>query len=64
MSDFQSTDRGEVAARGDAATRLKRWTAPRVILSEMVLQNVGAPVNPGVVPTDVKGATTNSGDGS
>jgi hypothetical protein len=42
----------------------KRWVTPRVILSEMVLQQVGAPVNPGVAPFDVKGGTTNSGDGS
>jgi hypothetical protein len=42
----------------------KRWTTPQVILSEMALQQVGAPVNPAVAPFDVKGATTNSGDGS
>jgi len=42
----------------------KRWATPRIILSEMVLQQVGAPVNPGVAPFDVKGGDTASGDGS
>ena len=61
MSDGKSTDfRAAMTARPER----RRWTTPRVILSEMVLQNVGAPVNPGVAPFDVKGGDTASGDGS
>jgi hypothetical protein len=40
----------------------KRWTTPRVILSEMA--DVGSPYNPGVLSVDVKGTGTASGDGS
>ena len=61
MFDGKSTDFGTAMT---ARPERRRWTTPRVILSEMVLQNVGAPVNPGVAPLDVKGGSTNSGDGS
>jgi hypothetical protein len=64
MTDLTSENLPGVAGPGPRPGR-KRWTTPRVILSEMVLQQVGAPVNPAVAPHDVKGGgSTASGDGS
>jgi hypothetical protein len=60
MSDLKSNDFGYAAVT--ATAERKRWTTPRVILSEMA--DAGSPFNPGALPVDVKGAGTASGLGS